>query len=340
MKDHNQSRIQFWALILWASVIIMIGIGGATRLTGSGLSITEWNVVAGIIPPLNTNDWNLLFEKYRQSPEFHHINDHFLLHDFQRIFWLEYIHRLWGRMLAIPLLMLTYSCWKSPSWAKHYKRIIALLWILSIAQGFMGWIMVKSGLHSNPHVSPYKLALHLSFAGGLVFILMNIIRPKPTPYIFKGFYLECALASVCLTIVFGALVAGFKAGLIYNSFPLMGESVIAEEAFAQKPFINNLFANSVMIQWLHRLLASIALVTTLAFVITHWQKNALLRVTVLMLLFVTLQYLLGVITLLTRVEFIWALTHQLNAFLLLSILSWLFWNQKTRSVILNKATPI
>lgn len=318
----------------------MIGLGGATRLTGSGLSITEWDLITGILPPLTSQDWHNLFANYQQSPEFQHINSHFTLTDFQGIFWLEYIHRLWGRLLAIPLIMLTYWTRRCDQWHSHYKYLIIFIWCLSIMQGLMGWIMVKSGLNSNPSVSPLKLSAHLSLAGFLVLALTKLLKPHNELLVFRGSYFHTAFIVTCITIVYGALVAGFKAGYIYNTFPLMGDAIIADDAFAYAPLIVNAVKNSVMIQWLHRLLATTSLLLTVAFCLNNWRYagRASLMISVLLGL-ISLQYVLGITTLLTHVHKHAALAHQMVAFLVLSTFGWLYWNQRSRNLLIgNLAT--
>jgi len=315
------------SLMIWGMILI----GGLTRLTGSGLSIVEWKPITGLFPPFTQSEWIIEFGKYQKSPEFQKINFGMTLADFQSIFFLEYIHRLWGRLIGIVLFI--------PTFLMIFKRqhrelwpLLSLLWIMGLAQGVMGWIMVKSGLINDPHVSPYRLSAHL-FLGFIIFgisiwtsLLLykdNLRIEVPSLYrrVYKHLYnsVLIALFLVLLTALFGAFVAGLKAGLVYNTFPLMGDHLIPYEFLTRSPWWRDLFENPVSVQFVHRLCAT----STAFFCIGLWifQRNFKfpdkLRIAFNgMVLVIVIQFLLGLLTLLFMVPQTLALFHQGVAFIL------------------------
>lgn len=320
------------SLILLTFMILgMVVLGGLTRLTGAGLSIVEWKPIVGILPPLTPNEWLLEFSKYKQSPEFQQINFSMTLADFQNIFWLEYIHRLWGRLLALVLLV--------PTFLMIFKKqhldlwpYLAFLWIFGLSQGLMGWLMVKSGLTHDPHVSHYRLAAHLLLGFALfgISLWMTLKLYQPSLQILRQGYSEkayqkliklClgALILVLLTAFMGALVAGLKAGLLYNTFPLMGNDLIPPEIFSRELWWQDLFENPVTVQFLHRVLALITAIFCLG--IWAYQRNCLIPSRLSWTLGVVavaalLQVSLGIATLLLVVPMEIAVLHQGFAFIL------------------------
>lgn len=318
-------------ILLTLMILGMVVLGGLTRLTGAGLSIVEWKPIVGILPPLSASEWLLEFSKYQQSPEFQKINFSMTLGDFQNIFWLEYIHRLWGRLLALVLLVPTFLM----IFKKQHLNLwpyLALLWILGLSQGLMGWLMVKSGLTHDPHVSPYLLAAHLLLGFALfgISLWMTLKLFQPSLQILRTGYSEnayrklmklClgALLLVLLTAFMGALVAGLKAGLLYNTFPLMGNDLIPSEIFSREPWWQDTLENPVTVQFLHRLLALI----TAAFCLGIWtyQRSCLIpsRLSLALgavVVTALLQVSLGIVTLLLLVPIEIAVLHQGFAFIL------------------------
>lgn len=318
-------------LALLLMIFGMVIIGGLTRLTGSGLSIVEWKPITGILPPLSLEGWLHEFGKYQQSPEFQKINAHMTLPAFQSIFWLEYIHRLVGRLLGlilfIPTFLMIFKKYRRDLWP-----YLALLWILGAAQGLMGWVMVKSGLVHDPHVSPYRLAAHLL----LGFAIFGIALWMTFSLYHDHFYLErkgysqkalkalkrfslFALLLVVSTAFWGALVAGLKAGLLYNTFPLMGGSLIPHEFLTSPSLWQDLFENPVSVQFLHRVAA---LTTTLFCGWLWWYQRTLFisrnlsRAFTGMALAALIQASLGIATLLFEVPLSFAILHQGFAFIL------------------------
>jgi len=321
MKPHDIDR--FFALLLFIGsglIFCMIVLGGVTRLTGSGLSIVEWQPFSGIFPPLTQQEWDILFSQYQNSPEYKKVNFGMDLLGFKKIFWLEFIHRLWGRLIGLYFFFVIIFVIKNNKLHSHLWSLLGL-WGLGALQGIVGWYMVKSGLINDPHVSPYRLSVHLMLAIVTYSWALNL-----------GLHLWCkrtqrwdyqALFAICLvllTILFGGFVAGHKAGLVYNTFPLMGQSWIPEELFFETPWWKDLIHNPVSIQFVHRLLAIISL-TFLGFLALSRQGfyNVIFGLALL-------QGSLGISTLLLKVPIFLAATHQAMGIVLLTSL-WLVFYQ-------------
>ena len=273
----QNKKIGIWLLNISLMVFIMTIIGAITRLTESGLSITEWKVVTGALPPMGDAGWQEEFAKYQQTPEFAQKHFWMTVEDFKGIYFWEWLHRFWGRLIglayAVPLAIF---------WAKKYIpqqdkwKFIGLL-ILGAAQGGLGWFMVKSGLVDAPSVSDYRLAAHLSlalFLYSLLFLFgMSYIRKDKAPLALPrasnalkahGFL---TLALVCLTILWGAFTAGLDAGFIYNTFPKMGNGIVPPEMWAHYPFWTNLFDNMASVQFTHRALAVTTGIVAIAYAV-------------------------------------------------------------------------
>tara|TARA_Y100000389_G_C17462524_1_gene522923 strand:+ start:1670 stop:2620 length:951 start_codon:yes stop_codon:yes gene_type:complete len=306
----------------------MVILGGVTRLTGSGLSMTDWRPLIGWLPPFSDAEWQRVFNLYQQSPEFLKINSYMDVSSFKGIFWLEYLHRLLGRLIGIAFLVpflffLIKGYIKAHEWPKYF-----LMFILGGLQGVLGWYMVKSGLIDNPFVSQYRLSAHLSAAfiiyAYMLWVAMSLLFPSKgnqTHPWYKRSLMLTALTSI--TIISGGFVAGLKAGKIYNTFPLMGDSLIPPGTMALKPLWRNFFENMTTVQLDHRILA----IFTFIVIVGYWVKsrkanlparskpavNALLCVA-------TLQVALGISTLLMSVPVFLASSHQAIAMILLTIL--------------------
>lgn len=323
--------IQYWLIIGIAMVFLMVAIGGITRLTESGLSITEWNVVMGSIPPLNDADWNVEFQKYQQSPEFKNKNMDFSVNDFKQIYWWEWIHRQWGRIIGlvffVPFCVFLFKKYIKPAGVKR----LVFIFILGGIQGFIGWYMVKSGLVNEPRVSHYRLALHLftalltiSLIWWLFLDIQNQYKPhlktKPVGIHLKIFFLFFFL--FVIQIIYGAFVAGLDAGQLYNTWPKMGEEWIASGVF-NGDFLYALHApeNLATIQFIHRTLAIVVVLfvgglwfSALRFKTLNAEQMKGLHG---MMFIVLCQFTLGVLTLLNHVPVSLGLLHQLGAVLLL-----------------------
>lgn len=308
----------------------MVALGGATRLTGSGLSIMEWAPLSGIIPPLRESEWQRLYALYQSIPQYQLINHGFGIDGFKSIFWLEWAHRLWGRLLGIAFAgPLAWFAWKGLLNRTLVLRLVGLL-ALGGLQGAVGWFMVKSGFAADSTaVSAYRLVIHLVLALSLYSaILWTALslwhRPDPVitpvnPHLRRLTKATCA--SVALTILAGGFVAGLKAGLTYNSFPLMDGQLIPDGYAALQPLWRNLTENVAAVQFDHRAVAS---VTAFLSLITAWVglrsavQGPLRRAMIALAGLVMAQYALGVTTLLLVVPWQLGTAHQALAVLVLT----------------------
>ncbi len=306
-------------------VALMVAIGGITRLTESGLSIVEWKLVSGTLPPLSQAAWVAEFEAYKQTPQFQQVNRDFCLSDFKGIFWLEYIHRLLGRVIGMVVFVpFVYFAVRRALPRRLVWRGLGISALVG-AQGAVGWVMVASGLQDQPRVEPLKLALHLLLAFA-VFALLQwtrwqvnaTARPSTSPRL--ALFTRLLLLTATLQIFFGALIAGLRAGLTYNTYPLMDGALVPDGLHRLQPWWLNHLENVVMVQFQHRMLAIGLVIMILTFIFYAWkrldQRPLLLR----LLVVIFLQFGLGVITLLSVVNPWFASAHQLMALLLFSLL--------------------
>jgi cytochrome c oxidase assembly protein subunit 15 len=253
---------KIWFTGLIALTLLMIAVGGATRLTRSGLSIVEWKPITGILPPIGEEAWQNEFNKYQASPEYQKVNTHFELSDYKRIFFWEYFHRLLGRLIFLYTLIPGLILWRRGAVS---GKLVVTLSGLVLFQGLMGWIMVKSGLNHEPRVSPFLLATHFFLALTLMVVAFSRIartRTKLVGRIVKSdiFAIRALGVVLLLQILYGCLTSGFKAGYISNTFPLMHGSLFPSEfLFSHSPFWQNFFNNMHMVQWIHRWLGIITL---------------------------------------------------------------------------------
>jgi len=317
-----------WLLLCCGLVFAMVVLGGFTRLTGSGLSMVDWRPIMGILPPLGDAQWQRVFELYQQSPEFQNVNSHMDVHAFKSIFWLEYLHRLLGRVIGIVFLVpFVFFVVKGYIEKREWPKYL-LMFVLGGMQGLLGWYMVKSGLVDRPSVSQYRLTAHLVAAfliySYMFWVALSLLYPAPGGAARHPWFGKTAAVTglIACTIVSGGFVAGLKAGKIYNTFPMMGDHWLPPGLMSLQPAWRNLFDNAVTAQFDHRLLALI----TLAIVAVFWTKarNAALpkraRIGVNALLHTAvLQILLGIVTLLMAVPVVLGVAHQAVALLLFSV---------------------
>jgi cytochrome c oxidase assembly protein subunit 15 len=304
----------------------MIVLGGVTRLTGSGLSIVDWRPVTGALPPLNETDWQAEFAKYQRSPQYQKVNAHMDVQEFKGIYWLEYLHRLLGRVIGIvflvPFLVFAVRGYVHKSdWPKYL-----VMFLLGGLQGLLGWYMVKSGLVDRPEDSQYRLTAHLVAAlliyGFMLWVALSLLQPSHNRTRHVWFSRTLALAVlVSVTLVSGGFVAGLKAGKVFNTFPKMGDDWIPPGALALAPTWRNFFDNPALVQFDHRVLAMLTFVAVLAFWLRlpRQQGAEQIRLAVNILLTLTaVQVALGISTLLMHVPIILAASHQAVAVLLLT----------------------
>lgn len=320
---HKSVEIWLWSLL--GLLFAMILLGGVTRLTHSGLSIVEWKPLMGAIPPLNETDWQTLFQRYQAFPEYQQINSSMTLEGFRGIFYLEYFHRLLGRLIGLVFLgpLLYFSFKKILSTQVQFK-----LWgifCLGGLQGAMGWYMVKSGLVDLPRVSPYRLTAHLLLALLILALLLRqcfLSRYPQTPLKLHPFA-KSVLGLLVLMIALGGFVAGNKAGWAFNTFPLMNGHWIPADLYALRPLWRDFCENLATVQFHHRLLGWLLLGLLPAYGI--WlgrQIPALRRMGWALASLTLLQFSLGVLTLLYKVPVHLGAAHQGGAVLLLGLTLW------------------
>lgn len=308
--------IAIWLGIMAVLVAMMVVIGGVTRLTGSGLSMVEWRPLMGFLPPLSEAEWRRVFGLYQSSPEFLEINLDMDLSGFKTIFFWEYVHRVWGRLLGLTFGLPLLFFWLRGMIPSAFKPVLLMLLILGGMQGVIGWWMVTSGLVDNPAVSQYRLATHLGVAlliyGLLVWTSLSASAGQALRPHGHGL---ATLLLVIATIIAGAFVAGMDAGLLYNEYPLMGETLVPVE-YGEKG-LADAFENPASAQFHHRWIAVLAVLSVCGL----WMRarrsaQAALRGH-LMVGLVACQFVLGITTLLLGVP-VWAgALHQLGAVLLL-----------------------
>jgi cytochrome c oxidase assembly protein subunit 15 len=312
-KPNAQLWVSRWMWLLAALVMILIVIGGLTRLTGSGLSIVEWQPVAGVLPPLSDSAWEAEFAKYQSHSEFQERNAWMELSDFKWIYTLEYIHRIWARLIGL-VLMIPFAVFMIKRWLT-LKTCLAIggIFLLGGMQGAMGWIMVKSGLGNDPHVSPIKLTLHLILA---VIILWQMIMLGLRIRLNKRILLDrfsswtFLVMAIGLTFIYGGLVAGHKAGLIYNSYPLMGGQFIPDEVASLSPFWMDWFWNPVTVQFIHRWLATALVFWMIGLMALKAYQPSDRKWVLILSHAVLMQAVLGIATLLMHVPIGLAALHQ------------------------------
>src|SRR5215470_3370250 len=317
----DERAVAIWLLACCALVFAMVVVGGITRLTHSGLSIVEWQPIVGAMPPLNENDWQEAFRKYQDTPQFRQVNPHMDLAGFKGIFWWEYIHRLLGRLIgAVFLLPLV--------WFALRRRIsrplawkLAGIFALGGLQGALGWFMVQSGLVDDPRVSQYRLAAHLGLAmliyAAMLWIALDLLLPRAAaaPKGLRRFAFAL-LALVFAMALSGAFVAGIRAGLAYNTFPLMSGNLIPPGMFVIEPWYLNFFNNIATVQFNHRLIAwALAILVPWFWLRTRGAPPRVRLAGSLLLFALAVQIALGIATLLNTVPVPLAAAHQAGALL-------------------------
>jgi cytochrome c oxidase assembly protein subunit 15 len=325
----SRRLVALWLFGVAGMILVMVVLGGVTRLTGSGLSIMEWAPLSGILPPLNQADWQKLFKLYQQIPQYALVNAGFGLAGFKQIFWLEWIHRIWGRLIGLAFLGPLVWLWATGRIERRLWPRLALLFVLGGLQGAVGWFMVASGfLPDTTSVSPYRLVIHLLLAlvlyAAIVWTGLDLVRPTPVKLagaraMRRLTALCCAL--VALTIVTGGFVAGTHAGLDYNTFPLMSGDLVPDGYARLSPLLLNLTENIAAVQFDHRLLATLTAAVGAAVVVIGVAIPRLRPVRGMILTLgamAALQYALGVATLLLVTPVGLAAAHQATAVLLLT----------------------
>ena len=333
-KKSSEFPVLCWLLVNIFMVFSMIFIGGITRLTDSGLSMIDWNLIKGVIPPLNESQWIEKFNDYKMYPEFKIYNSDMEINEFKKIFFWEYLHRVWGRLIGLTFLVPLIYFYFTKKITKKTSKYLFFVALVGCFQAFMGWYMVKSGLVDKPDVSQYRLASHLITAliiySLLCFLFWNLYRYKNIKEIDKLnvdrkniFGFSICLFLVFLTISSGAFVAGTDAGVIYNNFPLMGNTFFPPDPFELQPKWINFFENTTLIQFNHRVLATFTgfvIVITCLTNIKQFKNTFIESLLKLLILLTILQYILGIIALKLAVPVLIGSMHQMGSILVLSTL--------------------
>ncbi|SHJ00803.1 COX15/CtaA family protein [Algibacter luteus] len=330
MKKDNK-KVIYWLLTGCILIFIMVVVGGITRLTHSGLSISNYKLISGTIPPMNAVEWQEAFDLYKQYPEYQKLNNQFTLEDFKDIYFWEWLHRVIGRFIGLVFLIpfLYFLITKQLSKSTLKKAIVLLC--LGSFQGFLGWYMVKSGLVDNPDVSHYRLAAHLTTAfitfAYTFWVALDLMFPdkKAINNAFRNL-IRWGLFIVIVQIIYGAFVAGLDAGFMHNHWPMMSEGKFMHETVytEQTPTYKNFIEGKSGVQFVHRILAFVVVGFILAIyykskklALTNYQSKGLNLLVVIL----GFQFLLGVFTILLQVPVWLGVAHQVGAFFLLSAMT-------------------
>jgi len=350
MNNGNTRPLALWLFTVAAAVYIMILLGGATRLTGSGLSITEWKPILGVIPPLDDRDWQQAFEKYQQYPQYRIDNPDMSLAEFKGIYLWEYFHRLWGRAIALIFAVPLLVFWMQRRIPKGFGGKLIFLFVLGGLQGALGWFMVQSGLVDKPWVSPFRLMLHLLLALFLFSFLLWLalglwaVRPgqRPPGLRLAGIVAHLLLMLLALQMALGALTSGLHAALVYPTFPAMAGHLVPPGLFNQAHWWLDFLQNAATAQFFHRWVGMLFAAGCLYFWFCSRSAVVSRRFTVarhLLAGLVLAQIVLGVVTLahsLGRIPLHAALTHQGVAVALLAVLIVLFYDLRYGGPVVEK----
>ncbi len=334
VKAKINNQLSLWLITMFIIISIMIVVGGLTRLTDSGLSITEWQLFSGLLPPLNQNDWILYFNLYKEIPEFKLQNFNMTLQEFKVIFWWEWAHRFLGRVIGLCFLIpLVYFSFKI-----KISKIIDLYFIFFLIcfQGFIGWYMVSSGLVDKVDVSHFRLSIHLLIAFLILsLIFWNYLKYQNYKQVADGInsiFPFVFLVLILIQIVIGAFVSGMDAGKIYNSWPLMGNTYFPNDNNFENLFKLSAFSDPSLVQFIHRNLAYvIGLFYVLIFFKVYKNKITILYRSVNILgFFIILQIILGIFTIILGAQIYIAAVHQVSSiFLVTSSIYFFFINTRT-----------
>jgi cytochrome c oxidase assembly protein subunit 15 len=332
----NESLIKVWLLSLIILIILMIIIGGLTRLTDSGLSITEWQLFSGILPPLNSSQWDKYFQLYKEIPQYKFLNYDMTISEFKVIFFWEYLHRMLGRLIGLTFLIpFIYFIYKSII-TVDYKIKFSLIFLLILFQGVIGWYMVQSGLTDNLSVSHYRLSFHLTIAfvilSCLVWIYLNFNTGNNKKF-FSNFFklnlLKILIILLFIQIIIGAFVSGLDAGKIYQTWPLMNDNFFPNDFKITK--FNDLFNfdNHSWVQFLHRINAYLILLLVIlfGFKLMITKNFTLLKPYLLVLFGIFIQSILGIFTLISNLNIVIASLHQISSiFLMIFSIKLYYWS--------------
>jgi len=321
VNNNINHQLKIWLFVLLSLIILIILVGGLTRLTDSGLSITTWELFVGFFPPLTNDKWIDYFNLYKTIPEYKKQNFNMTLSEFKVIFWWEWGHRQLGRLIGLTVLLpLIYFTFKDGLWIlKKY----GIIFLLICVQGFFGWYMVSSGLINRVDVSHYRLSVHLVTA----FIILSIVfwkflkltKIQVNQISFKLHFIKFFLFLLFIQLIIGAFVSGMDAGTVYNSWPLMGSSYFPDDSNFIEFLDITFFNNPSIVQFIHRNLAYVIVIVYIYLLIFVFkEKNKIFRKPFLIIgISLFLQVVLGVLTILSGVKIIYASLHQINSILII-----------------------
>ena len=321
-SDNYIKYLKLWLITLFSLIVLMVAVGGLTRLTDSGLSITAWELFTGILPPLNITEWNFYFSEYKKIPEYLNINYGMSLDEFKVIFYWEYAHRLLARFVGlftlVPLLFFSLYFKNTQNYSNKYYWIFFLVCL----QGFIGWYMVSSGLIENNDVSHFRLSIHLSLALFILCLIfwyiLDINQIKKFHIKISNLLLLFILKLIVLQIVLGAFLSGLDGGLIYNSWPDMNGSFFPNDVGYEDLINTQLLSNPSIVQFLHRLIAYLLLFFIIILNFIYFKQKYNFKYMLFFDLAILIQIFLGIVTLISGVEIKYASLHQLGSILVLS----------------------
>ena len=321
-SDNYIKFLKVWLITLFLLIVLMVAVGGLTRLTDSGLSITAWELFTGILPPLDINEWSLYFSEYKKIPQYQNVNFGMTLSEFKVIFYWEYVHRLLARIVGlfsiVPLLIFSFKFTDN----KFYSNKYYIIFLLVCLQGFIGWYMVSSGLIDNNDVSHFRLAIHLTLALFLLclifWFLLELFNIEKFRYKISNLLLFFILSLIVGQIILGAFLSGLDGGLIYNTWPDMNGNFSPNDVNKNDYLNTQMFYNASIIQFFHRSIAYI-LLFFIIFLNYLFFKRKLHFLNILLFDFaILLQFFLGVVTLISGAEIQYASLHQLGSIFVLS----------------------
>ncbi|MGZ3865241.1 MAG: COX15/CtaA family protein [Bacteroidia bacterium] len=345
IKNHPHKQVIYWLLTGCAMIYVMVVVGCITRLTHSGLSITDWSVM-GTMPPMSEESWNVHFSKYQESPEFKIVNSYMKLDEFKNIFWWEWSHRMIGRMIGLVFFAGFAYFLITKKFTKKLLTKSVILMCVGALQGLVGWWMVKSGLVKNPNVSHFRLAIHLmtaftAFAFSFWFAMELIYDKNEDPTEGKKLFSATIIMSVTVIvqIIYGAFVAGLKAGKFYNTWPKMGDQWFQGDIiFSSDTLLQSFTENPAGVQFIHRTFAWVVVCAVIyiwvrsgKIKLNKWQNNGVSA----MIYLTTLQIMLGIFTLIYSVPVLLGVLHQTVAFFLFATCLYLLFHFKNTSKQIN-----
>jgi len=325
-KKEYQKPTLLWLSSLLITLFIIVIVGGLTRLTDSGLSITRWEVISGILPPLTSSSWENAFNLYKEIPQFYLMNQNITLEEFKIIYYWEYIHRLLGRLFGLLFIVPLIYFLSKKIFSTEFNIKLILLFLLVLVQGFIGWYMVQSGLVENTTVSHFRLAVHLNIAlilfVSIFWYFLNILKFKSKYFFYfnkEDFFIKFFVIILFLQITLGAFTSGLDAGQIYQTWPSMNNKFLPDDYDFRNIIIKDIFNDPSVVQFLHRMMAYLILVYFLSILIYSLinKKTYLYKYLFFVTIMIFAQIILGILTLTSGLNIILASLHQISTTILL-----------------------